>query len=45
MNSPFKESNFFDRDGVLIKDMHYIKNPQDVSLLKGVDDLLNKSKN
>ena len=42
--SPLRKAIFFDRDGVLIKDMHYIKNPQDVTLLKGVDDLLNKSK-
>ena len=31
---------FFDRDGVLIKDMHYISNPNDVFLEKGVIELM-----
>ena len=39
-----RKAIFFDRDGVLIKDMHYIKDPQNVSLLNGVDDLLNYTK-
>ena len=32
---------FFDRDGVLIKDMHYIKDSKSVSLMKGVKQILN----
>jgi len=43
-NGSLRKAIFFDRDGVLIKDMHYIKDPQDVSLLNGVDDLLNYTK-
>ena len=39
-----RKAIFFDRDGVLIEDMHYIKDPNEVSLLKGVDFLLNKAK-
>ena len=31
---------FFDRDGVLIKDMHYLYNPNDVFLEKGVIELM-----
>ena len=31
---------FFDRDGVLIDDVHYISNPLDVKILPGVKDLL-----
>lgn len=31
---------FFDRDGVLIKDMHYLSNPNDVFLEKGVIELM-----
>ena len=36
---------FFDRDGVLIEDMHYIADPKDVKILSGVKNLLKKSKN
>ncbi len=36
---------FFDRDGVLIDDMHYISDPKDVKILSGVKELLKKSKN
>lgn len=43
-NNQKRKAFFFDRDGVLIKDTHYIKKPQDVSLLNGVDDFLNKTK-
>ena len=39
-----KKAIFFDRDGVLIKDMHYIKDPKDVILMNGVNDLLNHTK-
>ncbi len=35
---------FYDRDGVLIKDKHYIKDPNDVFLLNGANDLLSQSK-
>ena len=35
---------FFDRDGVLIKDSNYIKDPKDVFLLNGVTDLLKETK-
>ena len=35
---------FYDRDGVLIKDKHYIKDPNDVILLNGANDLLSQSK-
>ena len=35
---------FFDRDGVLIDDMHYISDPKDVKILPGVKNLLKKSK-
>lgn len=31
---------FFDRDGVIIEDCHYIKNPEDVKLCSGVKELL-----
>ena len=36
---------FFDRDGVLIKDMHYIKDSKYVSLMKGVKGILNYTNN
>ena len=36
---------FFDRDGVLIKDMHYIKDSEYVSLMKGVKEILNYTNN
>ena len=35
---------FCDRDGVLIKDCHYISNPKDVSILKGSKELLELAK-
>ena len=35
-----KPALFFDRDGVLIEDMHYISKSSDVKLLPGVKDLL-----
>ena len=35
-----KSAIFFDRDGVLIDDVHYISNPLDVKILSGVRDLL-----
>ena len=35
---------FYDRDGVLIKDKHYIKDPNEVFLLNGANDLLSQSK-
>lgn len=44
-NTIKKSSNpaiFFDRDGVLIKDVHYISNSDDVDLLPGVRELLSK---
>ena len=42
--NPSKKAIFFDRDGVLIKDMHYIKDPKDVILMNGVNDLLKHTK-
>jgi len=39
-----KKAIFFDRDGVLIKDVHYIKDPKNVFLLNGVINLLKSSK-
>ena len=38
-----RKAIFFDRDGVIIKDVNYIKNEKDVSLLKGITDLLRYS--
>lgn len=35
-----KSAIFFDRDGVLIDDVHYISNPLDVKILSGARDLL-----
>ena len=35
---------FLDRDGVLIKDVHYISEPKDVLILEGVIDLIKLSK-
>ena len=35
-----KSAIFFDRDGVIIDDVHYISNPLDVKILSGVKDLL-----
>lgn len=34
---------FLDRDGVIIKDMHYIKDKEDVQLEEGIIELLKKS--
>lgn len=44
---PKKPAVFFDRDGVLIKECHYISKPEEVELEKGALKLLNffKSKN
>lgn len=39
-----KKAIFYDRDGVLIEDKHYIKDPKDVFLLNGANDILYKSK-
>ena len=39
-----KKAVFFDRDGVLIKDTHYIKDIKDVSVLNGVNQLLQKTR-
>ena len=36
---------FFDRDGVLIKDMHYIKDSKYVSLMQGAKEILNYTNN
>ena len=36
---------FFDRDGVLIKDMHYIKESKYVSLMKGAKEILSYTNN
>ena len=38
-----RKAIFLDRDGVIIKDMHYIVNPKDVKLLPGAKELLSKS--
>ena len=35
---------FLDRDGVLIKDCHYLSNPKDVVLLEGALELLKAAK-
>ena len=43
-NKPNK-AIFFDRDGVLIKDMHYIKDSKYVSLMKGAKEILNYTNN
>ena len=40
----FKKAIFLDRDGVLIKDVHYIKDSKNVTLLKGVTKLLKYTK-
>ncbi len=39
-----RKAIFFDRDGVLIKDMNYIKKPEEVILLNGVIDLIKYAK-
>ena len=40
----YKKAIFFDRDGVLMKDVHYIKEPKDVLILEGVIDLIKLAK-
>ena len=40
----YNKAIFYDRDGVLIKDKHYLKDPNDVFLLNGVNDILYQSK-
>ena len=44
-NSKKLPALFFDRDGVIIKDNHYISKPQDVEILEGIKKLLKISKN
>ena len=39
INNDFISAAFFDRDGVVIEDCHYIKNPEDVKLCPGVKKL------
>jgi len=39
-NNKKRRAIFLDRDGVLIKDMHYLSNPNDVFLEKGVLELM-----
>ena len=41
----FNKAIFFDRDGVLIKDAHYIKNTKYVSLIKGAKEILSHTNN
>ena len=40
-----KPAIFFDRDGVIIEDVNYIKDPKKVNILPGVRNLLESSKN
>ena len=35
---------FFDRDGTLIKDVHYMKDPADIKIIDGVSEALNEIK-
>ena len=35
---------FFDRDGTLIKDVHYLKDPADIKIIDGVSETLIKIK-
>lgn len=35
-----KPAIFFDRDGVIIEDVHYISDPKDVEIMKGIRELL-----
>ena len=35
---------FFDRDGTLIKDVHYLKDPADIKIIDGVSEALNEIK-
>ena len=39
-NKVQKPAMFFDRDGVIIEDMHYICESKDVAILKGIKELL-----
>ena len=39
-NKASKPAIFFDRDGVIIKDMHYIRDSKDVEILQGIKELL-----
>ena len=39
-NKALKPAIFLDRDGVIIKDMHYIRDSKDVELLQGIKKLL-----
>ena len=41
--STSKPAIFFDRDGVIIEDFHYLSNPKNVKLLPGVKGLLKHS--
>ena len=36
---------FLDRDGTLIKDVHYLKNPNDIEIIEGVGEALRLIKN
>jgi D-glycero-D-manno-heptose 1,7-bisphosphate phosphatase len=36
---------FLDRDGTLIQDVHYLKDPADIKIIKGVPEALRKIKN
>ncbi len=45
VNSKKLPALFFDRDGVIIKDKHYISKPQDVEMSEGIKKLLKISKN
>ena len=36
---------FLDRDGTLIKDVHYLKDPADIKIIKGLSEALQKIKN
>lgn len=42
---PYKPALFLDRDGVIIKDLHFVSNPKDVYLCKGIKSLLNLAHN
>ena len=39
-NKALKPAIFFDRDGVINEDLHYISNSKDVEILKGIKELL-----
>jgi len=36
---------FLDRDGTLIQDVHYLKDPADIKIIKGISEALQKIKN